>query len=117
MYAKKSFHTLILDEAQTIKNHTTQTAQAVMALQARHRFALTGTPVENALEDLWSIFGTVFPGLFPGKKLFTIYQEKRLRSGRVPLLRRLKSDVLKELPDKIESVQACELLPEQKSYM
>lgn len=70
LYAKKSFHTLILDEAQTIKNHTTQTAQAVMALQARHRFALTGTPVENALEDLWSIFGTVFPGLFPGKKAF-----------------------------------------------
>lgn len=115
LYAKKSFHTLILDEAQTIKNHTTQTAQAVMALQARHRFALTGTPVENALEDLWSIFGTVFPGLFPGKKAFhDLPRETVAKRSRPFLLRRLKRDVLKELPEKIESVQACELLPEQK---
>lgn len=115
LYAKKSFHTLILDEAQTIKNHTTQTAQAVMALQARHRFALTGTPVENALEDLWSIFGTVFPGLFPGKKAFhDLPRETVAKRARPFLLRRLKSDVLKELPEKIESLQACELFPEQK---
>lgn len=114
LYAKKSFHTLILDEAQTIKNHTTQTAQAVMALQARHRFALTGTPVENALEDLWSIFGTVFPGLFPGKKAFhDLPRETVAKRSRPFLLRRLKSDVLKELPEKIESLHACELLPEQ----
>lgn len=114
-YAKRSFHTLILDEAQMIKNHETQTAQAVKQLQARFRFALTGTPVENALEDLWSIFGVVFPGLFPGKKAFhDLPRETVARRARPFLLRRLKSDVLKELPDKIESLQASELLPEQK---
>jgi superfamily II DNA or RNA helicase len=115
LYVKHSFHTLILDEAQMIKNHATQTAQAVKVLQARYRFALTGTPVENALEDLWSIFGTVFPELFPGKKAFhDMPREVIARRSRPFLLRRLKSDVLKELPDKIESLQASELLPEQK---
>ena len=114
-YAKRNFHTLILDEAQMIKNAATQTAQAVRQIQARYRFALTGTPVENALEDLWSIFGVVFPGLFPGKKAFhDLPRETVARRIRPFLLRRLKSDVLKELPDKIESLQASELLPEQK---
>lgn len=114
-YAKHSFHTLFLDEAQVIKNHVTQTAQAVKILQARYRFALTGTPVENALEDLWSIFSVVFPGLFPGKKAFHDLPRETVASRARPfLLRRLKSDVLKELPDKIESLQASELLPEQK---
>ncbi|SDM32000.1 DEAD/DEAH box helicase [Paenibacillus jilunlii] len=115
LYVKRSFHTLILDEAQMIKNHATQTAQAVKALQARYRFALTGTPVENALEDLWSIYGIVFPGLFPGKKAFhDLPRETVAKRVRPFLLRRLKSDVLKELPDKIETLQASELLPEQK---
>ncbi|QSF44146.1 DEAD/DEAH box helicase [Paenibacillus tianjinensis] len=115
LYARHSFHTLILDEAQMIKNHATQTAQAVKILQARYRFALTGTPVENALEDLWSIFSVVFPGLFPGKKAFhDLPRETVAKRSRPFLLRRLKSDVLKELPDKIESLQASELLPEQK---
>ncbi|WP_238652177.1 SNF2 helicase associated domain-containing protein [Paenibacillus piscarius] len=114
-YVKHSFHTLILDEAQMIKNHETQTARAVKLLQARYRFALTGTPVENALEDLWSIFSVIFPGLFPGKKAFhDLPRETVARRIRPFLLRRLKSDVLKELPDKIESLQASELLPEQK---
>ncbi|AIQ49031.1 helicase SNF [Paenibacillus sp. FSL R7-0273] len=114
-YARLSFHTLILDEAQMIKNHATQTAQAVKILQARYRFALTGTPVENALEDLWSIYSVVFPGLFPGKKAFhDLPRETVAKRTRPFLLRRLKSDVLKELPDKIESLHASELLPEQK---
>ncbi|WP_203457084.1 DEAD/DEAH box helicase [Paenibacillus tepidiphilus] len=115
LYAKRHFHTLILDEAQMIKNHETQTAQAVTLLQASYRFALTGTPVENALEDLWSIFNVVMPGLFPGKKEFhDLPRETVAKRAKPFLLRRLKSDVLKELPDKIESVQASELLPEQK---
>ncbi|MBY0013590.1 DEAD/DEAH box helicase [Paenibacillus typhae] len=119
LYARLSFHTLILDEAQMIKNHATQTAQAVKILQARYRFALTGTPVENALEDLWSIYSVVFPGLFPGKKAFhDLPRETVAKRTRPFLLRRLKSDVLKELPDKIESLHASELLPEQKKlYM
>ncbi|MVP01883.1 DEAD/DEAH box helicase [Paenibacillus lutrae] len=114
-YAKQSFHTLILDEAQAFKNHYTQTAQVVKEIQAVHRFALTGTPVENSLEELWSIFDIVFPELFPERKLFTeLSRESVAQRIRPFLLRRLKSDVLKELPEKIESLQASQLLPEQK---
>ncbi|SFL97602.1 Superfamily II DNA or RNA helicase, SNF2 family [Paenibacillus sp. 1_12] len=115
LYAKLSFHTLILDEAQVFKNHATQTARAVKEIQALYRFALTGTPVENRLEELWSIFDAVFPELFPSRKAFNeLPREVVAKRVRPFLLRRLKSDVLKELPDKIESLQASELLPEQK---
>src|SRR5690606_16056026 len=55
-FEKQSFHTVFFDEAQAFKNPTTQTARTVKKIQADHRFALTGTPVENALEELWSIF-------------------------------------------------------------
>ncbi|MBD0381153.1 DEAD/DEAH box helicase [Paenibacillus sedimenti] len=115
LYVEFSFHTLFLDEAQVFKNYYTQTAQAVKGIQAQHRFALTGTPVENRLEELWSIMDVVFPGLFPGRKAFgELSKETVAKRIRPFLLRRLKSDVLKELPDKIESLQASELLPEQK---
>ncbi|MBN3526989.1 DEAD/DEAH box helicase [Paenibacillus apiarius] len=115
MYAEQSFHTLIMDEAQFFKNHTTQTAQVVKQIQAQYRFALTGTPVENSLEELWSIFGAVLPELFPGRKAFNeLSRETVSKRVRPFLLRRLKTDVLKELPEKIESLQASELLPEQK---
>ncbi|RCW48562.1 DEAD/DEAH box helicase [Paenibacillus prosopidis] len=114
-YARQSFHTLILDEAQYFKNHTTQTAQAVKAIEAQYRFALTGTPVENTLEELWSIFDIVFPELFPSRSAFNeLSRETVAKRIRPFLLRRLKTDVLKELPEKIESIQASELLPEQK---
>lgn len=114
-YVGFSFHTLILDEAQAFKNHTTQTAQAVKALRARHRFALTGTPVENSLDEIWAIFDVVLPGLFPGKRAFgELTREAVAKRIRPFLLRRLKTDVLKELPQKIESLQASRLLPEQK---
>ncbi|WP_152396144.1 DEAD/DEAH box helicase [Paenibacillus guangzhouensis] len=115
LYTKRSYHTLILDEAQAFKNYTTQTAQAVRELDARYRFALTGTPIENSLEELWSIFGVVFPDLLPGLKAFgDLSRDTIAKRIRPFLLRRLKSDVLKELPAKIESTQASELLPEQK---
>ncbi|SEK06999.1 DEAD/DEAH box helicase [Paenibacillus polymyxa] len=116
VYSKPSFHTLILDEAQAFKNHATQTAQAVKDVQARYRFALTGTPIENTLEELWSIFDVVFPELFPGGKRAFHNLPRNVIAKRVRpfLLRRLKSDVLKELPEKIESVQVSRLLPEQK---
>jgi SNF2 family DNA or RNA helicase len=114
-YAGLAFHTLILDEAQSFKNHHTLTAQTVKAIQAEYRFALTGTPVENRLEELWSIFHVVFPGLFPGSNAFReLSREAVAKRIRPFLLRRLKSDVLKELPEKIESLQASQLLPEQK---
>lgn len=114
-FAELSFHTLVLDEAQSFKNHASQTAQAVKSLQAKHRFALTGTPVENSLEELWSIFSAVFPELFPSRQAFNeLSRETVAKRIRPFLLRRLKTDVLKELPEKIESLQASELLPEQK---
>lgn len=115
LFAGKQFHTLFLDEAQTFKNHATQTAQAVKALQAKHRFALTGTPIENRLEELWSIFDAVFPALFQDRRQFNeLSREQVAKRIRPFLLRRLKTDVLKELPEKIESVQSSELLPDQK---
>ncbi|SDC43554.1 Superfamily II DNA or RNA helicase, SNF2 family [Paenibacillus sp. UNCCL117] len=115
LYAKHTFHTLLLDEAQAFKNHATQTAQAVKALQAKHRFALTGTPIENGLDELWSIMDAVFPQLFSDKRAFEeLPRETIARRIRPFLLRRLKTDVLKELPEKIETVQTTGLLPEQK---
>jgi superfamily II DNA or RNA helicase len=114
-YAQLSFHTLILDEAQAFKNDTTQTARSVKAIKARHRFALTGTPIENAIEELCSIYDAVFPELFQNREAFSeLTRDDVARRARPFLLRRLKADVLAELPEKIESVQTSALLPEQK---
>jgi superfamily II DNA or RNA helicase len=116
LFTGTEFHTLILDEAQYFKNHTTQTARAVKVVRARYRFALTGTPIENRLDELWSIYGAVFPALFPdGRQAFHDLTREQVAARIRPfLLRRLKSDVLSELPEKIETLQASELLPEQK---
>lgn len=115
LYAAHRFHTLILDEAQAFKNANTQTAGAVRSLQAEYRFALTGTPIENRLDELWSIFRAVFPSLFPDLRAFgELTREEVARRGRPFLMRRLKSEVLRELPEKIETLQSSELLPEQK---
>ncbi|MEK4276597.1 DEAD/DEAH box helicase [Paenibacillus sp. FSL R7-0026] len=114
-YLGRIFHTLILDEAQAIKNASSQTAQAVKQIQAPRRFALTGTPVENSLDELWSIFEAVFPGLFPSYRRFRDLPPERIsRMVRPFILRRLKKDVLEELPDRIETVQRSELTVEQK---
>ncbi|WHY87154.1 DEAD/DEAH box helicase [Neobacillus novalis] len=114
-FEKQSFHTVFFDEAQAFKNPLTQTARAAKKLQAVHRFALTGTPVENSSEELWSIFHVVFPELFRGLKEFSKLSRKNIaRRIRPFLLRRLKEDVLAELPEKIESQESVELFPEQK---
>ncbi|MBT2729880.1 DEAD/DEAH box helicase [Bacillus sp. ISL-75] len=114
-FEKQSFHTVFFDEAQAFKNPLTQTARAAKMLQAHHRFALTGTPVENSLEELWSIFHVVFPELFLGLKEYSKLSRKNIaRRIRPFLLRRLKEDVLAELPEKVESLESVELLPEQK---
>jgi SNF2 family DNA or RNA helicase len=114
-YETQTFHTIFFDEAQAFKNPATQTARAMKKIQSPHRFALTGTPIENSLEELWSIFHVVFPQLF---KRFDDYSHltrkeigKRIRPF---LLRRLKEDVLSELPEKIETMEYIELFPEQK---
>jgi SNF2 family DNA or RNA helicase len=114
-FEKQFFHTVFFDEAQAFKNPLTQTARAVKKLQANHRFALTGTPVENSVEELWSIFHVVFPELFLGLKEYSKLSRKNIaRRIRPFLLRRLKEDVLAELPEKMESLESVELLPEQK---
>lgn len=114
-FDQQAFHTVFFDEAQAFKNPLTQTARAVKRIRADHRFALTGTPIENSLEELWSIFHVVFPELFLGLKEFsTLTGEKVARRIRPFLLRRLKEDVLSELPEKIESIDSAELLPDQK---
>ncbi|MCP8969270.1 DEAD/DEAH box helicase [Ectobacillus ponti] len=114
-FQKQSFHTVFFDEAQAFKNPITQTARAVKKIMAGHRFALTGTPVENSLEELWSIFYVVFPELFQGLKEYSnLSKETIARRIRPFLLRRLKEDVLAELPDKTGSIESVELLPEQK---
>ncbi|GKU82174.1 DEAD/DEAH box helicase [Niallia sp. NCCP-28] len=114
-YEKQIFSTVILDEAQYFKNPTTQTAKAVKKIQAANRFALTGTPVENAIEELWSIFHVVFPPLFGGLKEYSNLPKKTIAKRIRPfMLRRLKEEVLLELPKKKEWQESMELLPEQK---
>ncbi|WP_416826230.1 SNF2 helicase associated domain-containing protein [Ectobacillus polymachus] len=114
-YENQTFHTVFFDEAQAFKNPVTQTARAVKRIQADNRFGLTGTPVENSLEELWSIFHIVFPQLFQGLREYSHLSRKAIaRRVRPFLLRRRKADVLAELPEKIESLELSELLPEQK---
>ncbi|MGG4491217.1 SNF2 helicase associated domain-containing protein [Metabacillus idriensis] len=116
MFEKKAFHTVFFDEAQAFKNPVTQTARAVKKIKAESRFALTGTPVENSLEELWSIFHVIFPELFLGLKEYSNLPRKKIaRRIRPFLLRRLKEDVLAELPEKIESADSVELNPEQRT--
>ncbi|RNF39894.1 DEAD/DEAH box helicase [Planococcus salinus] len=115
LYRKKQFHTLFLDEAQAFKNPVTQTAKAVKTIQADYRFALTGTPIENSLDELWSIFHVVFPELLPNRRAFSeMAREKVAKRVRPFILRRVKQEVLKELPEKVETVQLSELQGEQK---
>ncbi|WP_411954872.1 SNF2 helicase associated domain-containing protein [Alkalibacillus sp. S2W] len=115
LYRDLTFSTMILDEAQAIKNHLTKQAKAIRTIRSQRRFALSGTPIENSLDELWSIFDVLLPGLFPAKKAFRQLPEKQIaRMSRPFILRRLKEDVLTELPDKIETVQHSELTTKQK---
>ncbi len=114
-----SFRYLILDEAQNIKNAGSVAAQAVKQLKGDSRFALTGTPMENGIGELWSLFDFVLPGYLPGYTSFLRrYQdgenaEDLLRRIRPFLTRRLKQDVLEELPDKMEITMTAQMTPEQ----
>src|SRR5699024_6199681 len=115
LYRDKPFNVLILDEAQYIKNYATKTSQAIRQISARNRFALTGTPIENSLHELWSIFQVVLPGFMPSEREFNqLATEDVSRLIKPFIMRRLKEDVLKELPDKIESVHVSQLTEEQK---
>ncbi|HXS63170.1 MAG TPA: DEAD/DEAH box helicase [Streptosporangiaceae bacterium] len=121
---------VVLDEAQAIKNSLSQAAKAVKRLGANHRVALTGTPVENRLAELWSIMDFLNPGLLGSSERFRARYSipverhgqtepaRRLRAVTRPyVLRRLKTDpaVIDDLPDKIEIKQYCQLTGEQAS--
>ncbi|GAA0285398.1 SNF2 family DNA or RNA helicase [Gracilibacillus halotolerans] len=115
LYEDIVFDCIVLDEAQAIKNHLTLTAKSIRSLHARQFFALSGTPIENKLDELWSIFYTISPGLFGNKKEFTNYDPSYIAKITRPfILRRIKRDVLHELPEKIETVQYSELTKQQK---
>src|SRR5690625_413572 len=114
-YRELNFQTMILDEAQYIKNYATKTSQATRQIKASRRFALSCTPIENSIDELWSIFQVILPGLMPNQRTFKQMPHEKIASLTKPfILRRLKKDVLKELPDKIESVSVSELTNEQK---
>lgn len=114
-FEKQFFHTIFFDEAQAFKNPFTQTARSVKKLQANHRFGLTGTPMENAIEELWSIYHVIFPQLFQGLEAYSHLTRKAIADRVRPfMLRRVKEDVLGELPAKEETLVVSELLPDQK---
>ncbi|WP_106495901.1 DEAD/DEAH box helicase [Lentibacillus sp. Marseille-P4043] len=114
-YRDLSFQTLILDEAQYIKNYATKTSQAIREIKASKRFALSGTPIENSIDELWAIFQVILPGLMPNQRAFRQLSHEKIAMLTKPfILRRLKQDVLKELPDKIETVSVSELTKPQK---
>ncbi len=120
--AAMQFDYAILDEAQAIKNCKTDSAKACYLLQAEHRLAMTGTPIENHLGDLWSQFRFLNPGLLGHSEAFAAFNRadcqpeslKQLSQAIRPfLLRRTKQEVLKELPDKTEQTLFCEMGPKQ----
>src|SRR5690625_3023037 len=115
LYEGLHFQTMVLDEAQFIKNYQTKTSKAVRTIDASRRFALSGTPIENSVDELWAIFQVILPGLLPGLKEFRQMEPKKIAALTRPfILRRIKRDVLQELPEKIESVHTSELTKEQK---
>jgi superfamily II DNA or RNA helicase len=123
----QDWDTVVLDEAQTIKNPESQIAKVAHRIRAGFRVALSGTPVENRLDDLWSQFHFLNPGLLGGREDFLENYARpigrgetqvasRLRQRVKPfLLRRLKKEVAAELPPRTETVLHCELTPDERS--
>ena len=117
------FDYVVLDEAQTIKNAASQVAKASRLLKANYRLALSGTPIENHLGDLWSIFEFLNPGMLGRSSVFKLYAtdasgneaQQALSQGLRPfVLRRTKKEVATELPDKFEETIFCEMDTDQQ---
>lgn len=131
IYETMQFSYCIIDEAQNIKNHSTKAAKTVKRIQADTRFALTGTPIENRLSELWSIFDFLLPGMLGSYELFRKQYETAIvqhqdeialarlhRMIKPFILRRLKQDVLKDLPEKIETTVYSRMeAPQRELYM
>lgn len=128
LYKELTFDTEVIDEAQNIKNQGTLAAKSVKLICAKAKFALTGTPIENRLSELWSIFDYLMPGILGSYEKFRkIYEMpivqdkdedmlKRLKRMVSPfILRRLKKDVLKELPDKMEQIVYAKMEQQQRA--
>lgn len=126
-YAGIQFHTMFIDEAQFIKNANSRNAKSVKAIQAKHKFALTGTPIENSLSELWSIFDFIMPFyLFTSSRFQSIYEKPIIKDGNLEalsdlnrhiqpfILRRMKKEVLSELPDKVETKYMTEMTENQR---
>lgn len=130
-YESLEFKYCILDEAQQIKNASSQNAQCAKSIKAKNKFALTGTPIENSLSELWSIFDFIMPGYLLSHNKFSSkyeipiskYKESRAieelnKKVKPFILRRLKGEVIKELPEKIEHKIVVDMTEEQKKlYM
>ena len=124
--AQTRFRAIVLDEAQNAKNPSSQISKVVRALRAEHRLALTGTPVENSLRDLWAIFAFLEPGLLGGESAFRRRFEIPIAAGERKavstlharlepfVLRRTKEDVTPELPDRTETDILVDLSPTQR---
>jgi non-specific serine/threonine protein kinase len=123
---ENSWNIVILDEAQAIKNAGARQSRAVKELRCRHRIALSGTPIENRLSDLWSLFDFLCPGLLGGAKEFAAFVKSRTQENqnqfaplrrlvRPYILRRLKTDkrIISDLPDKTEMTAFCPLTRRQ----
>ena len=130
LYKEKDykFRYIIADEAQYLKNSNTQNAKSIKKINAETRYALTGTPIENSLSELWSIFDYIMPGyLFSYKKFKTLYETPIVKDNDMNamnklkmliepfILRRTKSEVLTELPEKTVTVLNNEMEEEQKN--
>lgn len=125
LYVHHHFYCHVLDEAQYIKNHATQAARCVKRVPATVRLALTGTPIENRLSELWSIFDFLMPGLLGGYEAFRRRFEAPIAEGDEEtsarlqcmvspfILRRMKGDVLQDLPEKTESIVYASMEGEQ----
>ena len=129
-FAAYQFSAAILDEAQHIKNRSTQNSLAAKQLKAQQRLVLTGTPIENGVSDLWSIMDFLMPGYLGSHKAFKFHYEDPIAEGSVDgevaqaklrrklhpfLLRRLKSEVAKDLPPKIQKISSCNLTVDQQA--
>lgn len=127
LYDGIMFSTVVLDEAQFVKNQKAQVSKAVRVLKAEHRFALTGTPIENRLSELWSIFDFLMPGfLYSASEFSDRFElpvmkrkdqeatEKLSRMTGPFILRRKKTDVLKDLPEKLEEVRITAMEEDQR---
>jgi superfamily II DNA or RNA helicase len=126
-YREQSWSGLVLDEAQFVKNHQAKTYQAARRLPAPFKLAITGTPLENSLMDLWAMLSIVAPGLFPSPHRFTELYRRPIESGTAPellhalrrrirplMLRRTKEQVAADLPPKVEQVLTVTLNPQHQ---